>query len=523
MSNNRISITSYNESKGYVFISYSSKNRETVINDFLIPLQYNYGLRLYFDQDFQNDATTSWTNQMKRNLINSDACLVFLSNTYLCSYACLLEVLNAITNKKPILVILLEKIDLSNLQCDDKEQTLSHETVKNFKDQGKWLKRAVQSLYPQAKEALDCYKNVMDNLKTDNDTNTVRIATSDIALPFEVLIKSITGLRINGSPDENTIKGIRNSLKNCSKNNNKVDVFDESKTNRPVDESVQQNTIVPDPEKNNSVHTSKTDVPKPAQETVNANENKSADKIGAFISNSMKALQDKGYRFTDKMLSDLLDAEYSKEVFHLSYPFFVDDKSKIRDDKGRNRYWTIPFSFNGKTLYLTSQWFEKQRVFFENWYNSLSENADNTSETNEDKPSEKKDRNQDFGFSVYGEKFTGNQNLFMQRVFEKVMKKHENIVNQLIDADYMDCLSHGDRYTNSKSEKSYFRTCEYYQDIAGGVSVGTAYGKPDKAKKIACLLLYCSESVDIIGCDDETIMNEIKSRYEYYSRKIPAI
>lgn len=135
----------------------------------------------------------------------------------------------------------------------------------------------------------------------------------------------------------------------------------------------------------------------------------------------------------------------------------------------------------------------------------------------------KKDRNQDFGFSVYGEKFTGNQNLFMQRVFEKVMKKHENIVNQLIDADYMDCLSHGDRYTNRKSEKSYFRTCEYYQDIAGGVSVGTAYGKPDKAKKIACLLLYCSESVDIIGCDDETIMNEIKSGYEYYSRKIPAI
>ena len=36
-----------NENEGFVFISYCSKNKETVFRDVVIPMQKKYGLRVY--------------------------------------------------------------------------------------------------------------------------------------------------------------------------------------------------------------------------------------------------------------------------------------------------------------------------------------------------------------------------------------------------------------------------------------------------------------------------------------------
>lgn len=59
-----------NENEGFVFISYCSKNKETVFRDVVIPMQKKYGLRVYADKafDYKNDE---WVNQMQENLAAS--------------------------------------------------------------------------------------------------------------------------------------------------------------------------------------------------------------------------------------------------------------------------------------------------------------------------------------------------------------------------------------------------------------------------------------------------------------------
>jgi len=77
---NEIKITQANDNEGYVFVSYSSKNRDTVLNNYLIPLQRDYGLRIYYDEAFEDDATRTWTDQMQENLQKAQVCLMFASS-----------------------------------------------------------------------------------------------------------------------------------------------------------------------------------------------------------------------------------------------------------------------------------------------------------------------------------------------------------------------------------------------------------------------------------------------------------
>lgn len=109
-----------NENEGYVFISYCSKNKETVFRDVVIPMQKEYGLRVYADKafDYKNDE---WVSQMQENLAASQAVLIFVSNEYVCSYACFLEVLTAVQEDIPILPIYIDE----NPIAGDSEKVLS--------------------------------------------------------------------------------------------------------------------------------------------------------------------------------------------------------------------------------------------------------------------------------------------------------------------------------------------------------------------------------------------------------------
>ena len=104
-----LKITTFKDRKGYVFISYSSEDEDTVFNDFIIPLQEQYGLRIFCDQDFKNRATQTWTSQMRDNISDATACLLFISKSYVASYACMLEVLISQYEGKPVLKIQLNE------------------------------------------------------------------------------------------------------------------------------------------------------------------------------------------------------------------------------------------------------------------------------------------------------------------------------------------------------------------------------------------------------------------------------
>ncbi|MBD5545507.1 MAG: toll/interleukin-1 receptor domain-containing protein [Lachnospiraceae bacterium] len=86
------------DEKKYVFISYCSKDWEVVLKEIVKNMQEKYGLRVYFDTNFEYD-NKMWNENM-REAIETSYCvamLVFISKDYMKSPACLMEVLRART------------------------------------------------------------------------------------------------------------------------------------------------------------------------------------------------------------------------------------------------------------------------------------------------------------------------------------------------------------------------------------------------------------------------------------------
>ena len=383
---NEIEMTRAGDEKGYVFISYSSKNKDTVLNDYLIPLQRDYGLRIYYDKDFRYNASKKWTEQMVRNLSGARFCLLFVSADYMFSYACLLEILNAIANGITILAIYLdsrEKIDQSITGVFTGRETVAGD-IQDI------------NMSPDTKDAFDNvfslleYKNKyneqMSRLRRDIEKEN--ITKRKICVPMYKFINDNAGVSLkHGSKD--IIKEIVSSIKNEI---GKLDMFESTSEKNSVTETVQQEKFKPD---------------------------------------------------------------------------------------------------------------------------TKTSASENPLERVQPTPSENASTQKGFNFSIYGQKHTGNQNYFIKTVFEQVMRKHEDLVPQLIDK--IRCLSSTNYFdkndTDNYKSKNPFITGEFY-DIAGGVSVGTALNKKDKATYIAKLLIYCKEPLDIVECEDEEFYLMIKNTFD---------
>ncbi|MCH5248938.1 MAG: toll/interleukin-1 receptor domain-containing protein [Lachnospiraceae bacterium] len=101
-------ITECSQRKPYAFISYSSDNWETVFKNVVVPLQQQYGLCAYADKAFDK-VNDKWIVPMLRNIRGADVIVAFVSQSYIESYACFLELLTAVNNKKPIVFVSVEE------------------------------------------------------------------------------------------------------------------------------------------------------------------------------------------------------------------------------------------------------------------------------------------------------------------------------------------------------------------------------------------------------------------------------
>lgn len=105
---NNLFITECSQKKPYVFVSYASDNWETVFKSAVVPMQIQYGLRVYADKAFDK-VNDKWIVPMLRNVRGADVIVAFVSQSYIESYACFLELLTAVNNKKPIVFVSLEE------------------------------------------------------------------------------------------------------------------------------------------------------------------------------------------------------------------------------------------------------------------------------------------------------------------------------------------------------------------------------------------------------------------------------
>ena len=135
----KLKVTTFREKQtngeGYIFVSYASRNRKKVFDEYIYPLQEQYGARFFADKQFQKNNTV-WLNQMSRNLKRSDGMIMFISPEYVCSYACFLEVLTAIKENKPIIRVVLGRPEMGSF---DKELDMSDATREAIKQVGTLL------------------------------------------------------------------------------------------------------------------------------------------------------------------------------------------------------------------------------------------------------------------------------------------------------------------------------------------------------------------------------------------------
>lgn len=98
------------------------------------------------------------------------------------------------------------------------------------------------------------------------------------------------------------------------------------------------------------------------------------ERIGRHVQRCMRELEAKHYNFTQNELLALLNKQQSKIIFGINFPFFVDSENKIYDNNGYKRYWTKTYKFNGKSYYITSEWYDYNREKFDAWFRSINRN-----------------------------------------------------------------------------------------------------------------------------------------------------
>ena len=103
-------------------------------------------------------------------------------------------------------------------------------------------------------------------------------------------------------------------------------------------------------------------------------------KIGKHVRDTFFELIEHN-KISEQMITQLLDADYSKRTFRINHPFLVKiDTSKnifdqMRDENKYIRYYTKTVEINNSTYGLCKEWFERQRKYYDSWLNTIDDKS----------------------------------------------------------------------------------------------------------------------------------------------------
>lgn len=103
------------------------------------------------------------------------------------------------------------------------------------------------------------------------------------------------------------------------------------------------------------------------------------EKVGTYVRNVMRKLSEQEVALSKADLSLMLSKEGTKRLFNVDYPFLkpyddsVDLALQIKEN-GYGRYWKEVFILGGKKYLVTSQWYERSRDPFRNWFCASTSN-----------------------------------------------------------------------------------------------------------------------------------------------------
>lgn len=100
-------------------------------------------------------------------------------------------------------------------------------------------------------------------------------------------------------------------------------------------------------------------------------------KIGKYVRTAMRCLSECGYEFDFDTIQQMCTSEWSREHFHTDKAFmkqYIEGKSDNKGTEGKYiRFWSEIFTFGKYSVYISKEWFESQRKYFDSWYLALKE------------------------------------------------------------------------------------------------------------------------------------------------------
>lgn len=390
---NELKYTVPNDGKEFVFVSYKSDDWKEVLEDVVFELQKRTGLRIYYDRAFDFESDDIWLKQMKE-AIKTPHCrgiLMFISESYMTSYATLMEVLYSQT--KP--VRLRHKKDELKLF----EIYLSTSNPEAIIDNiSKDRKTCTQKIYMKEDEWKD-YKKIVEEISKSeehkfyegaswlNDIEEGELTKEDIGIAFSLILNGNMTIKSNDDYFYNSLES--KIMGGCKKG-----VFDESlKENEKRLDSLE-----------NEIEKPTTEVSLYSDKLLNVNISK-----GKFIAKKQTIIQ----------------------------------KGKDSSDKNIINY------------------------------------------------------------KIYDMKYSNNQSDFMLQVFEQVLKRHLDKIDEV--ANTFTCASKTDftlKGNKTSGWKSYFRTCKNFNfGDENTICIGTSYGMVAKLSLIARLLSICNEDANVLDIE----------------------
>ena len=230
-----LTITECSQNKPYVFISYASDNWETVFKKIVVPFQKRYGLSVYSDTAFDK-VNDSWLIPMLRNVRGADAVIAFVSQSYIESYACFLELMTAVNNKKHVVFVFLEE-KLRRGDVNDRphvERCVKNEILRqganiatNANDTASDLMRAMKtayisilttleqdvlSKYDISEAFLSFFRDASINRKSINDLDALNYTINSVS--SDVFDKTLISEEKQGGKTDSTVTKAKTDAQN---------------------------------------------------------------------------------------------------------------------------------------------------------------------------------------------------------------------------------------------------------------------------------------------------------------------
>lgn len=97
-------------------------------------------------------------------------------------------------------------------------------------------------------------------------------------------------------------------------------------------------------------------------------------KVGEFVYTAMRDLEKAGFVFSLEQINDMCSVDWTKKTFHTVKPFMKLYVPGVTDNKGSDgfvRFKSDPYIFGDIQVLISKEWYERQRQYFIDWYNSL--------------------------------------------------------------------------------------------------------------------------------------------------------